>query len=227
MNFVELVHDLRVEAAASGRKVTSVQGDLVGELERLRMWVRDAWTEIQNRQRWLFLFVESTCPVPLNASILNPSEYAAGEVAEWIASSFRIADDGQPRFNSTELTYVDYPIWRDNEGFNLSTPGIPTAFTIHPNTEAIHLAPASNAPRELFYDYWRTPQVLTEDGDVPIMPARYHKLIVYWALRKYGLHESAPEVIARVNTELGGVYQSLLRDQLPRQMTQGLYDGAC
>lgn len=223
MNYVDLVNDLMIESAASGRTLTTVQDLPLGELSRLKKWVRDSWLDIQRKHvDWRFLFVQSTHTVPINASVIEPTEYLAGQVAEWKINTFRIAEAGKARKDSQVLPYYDYFYWREHDGLDVTVPGTPVSFTIHPTTEALHIAPASDAPRILFYDYWRTPQELVDDDDIPIIPARYHPLIVFWALKKYAVHEAAPEAIIRADDEIKRLLSDLQIDQLPEMTTQGL-----
>lgn len=225
MTFVELVNALRVEAAASGRTATTVQGTMVGEQERLRKWIKDSWLDIQRKHPdWQFLFVQSTYTLSVGESVLNPTEYEAEEVAEWKVNTFRIAEAGGARKDSQPFLYRDYFDWRDMEGLDVTVNGVPKSFTIHPTSEALMIAPPSDTARILFYDYWRTPQELEDDDDEPIMPRRFHDLIVYWALRKYGIHESAPEAILRADTEISRLLPELEMDQLPQVTYAGLCD---
>jgi hypothetical protein len=224
MNFVELVNALRVEGGISGRAIESVEGAQVGEAERLVKWTKDAWMDIQMQHtEWAFLFVESTFTLPVAASVLNPPEYEAGNVGEWKVNTFRIAPPGGTRRDSKPLRYMDYFDWRDTDGLDVVNLREPTSFTIHPTTEALHIVPSDTA-RILFYDYWRTPQELDEDGDIPIMPARFHRLIPFWALKKYGAHEVAPEALVRAETEINRLFPALEIDQLEDVVMQGLCD---
>jgi len=223
--FLELVNALRIESAASGRELESVEGSHKGETERLIKWTCDAWKDIQRKHTdWNFLFVESSFVLPVNASLLNPPEYDADEVAEWHVNSFRIAEAGGARKDSRPLPYIDWDIWRDRHGLDVTVSGIPTTITIHPVSEALMIAPPTDAARVLFYDYFRTPQVLVDDEDVPIMPARYHDLIVYWALKKYGIHEGASEVIVRAESEISRLFAELEIDQMPNVTLGGLIE---
>ncbi|MEO6158588.1 MAG: hypothetical protein ABIQ39_13285 [Ilumatobacteraceae bacterium] len=220
---MKLVDNLRIEAAMSGRTIETLQGKLPDEIQRAKKWIQDAWTDIQMAHiDWRFMFVESTHTVPINASVIEPTEFMAGQVAEWKVNTFRIAEAGQGRKDSQPLTYLDYFYKRDHDGLDITHPGKPGSFTIHPTTEAIHIAPASDTARILFYDYWRTPQVLEDDDHVPIIPPRYHPLIVFWALKTYGFHEAAPEAILKADASVRRLFSALEIDQLPEATTQGL-----
>ena len=225
MTLVELIDALRIEAAASGSSVTTAQGSLKGESERLRKWIIDAWKDIQRKHtNWRFLFVESSYTLSADESTLNPTEYEADEVAEWHTDSFRIAPEGGAKKDSQPLCFWDYWEFRDGPGLDITVSGTPAAITYHPQSEALMIAPPTDEARVLFYDYWRTPQILEDDEDEPIMPSRYHDLIVYWALKKYGLYEAATEAIARADMEINRLLPELEMDQLPPVRFQGLVD---
>ena len=223
MTLVELVNALRVEAGASGRKVTTVQGDLTGESERLRKWVIDAWRDIQRKHiDWRFLFVESSYVMSVNESVLKPNEYEAGKVAQWHGRSFKIAKAGGAWKDAEPLPFRQYFDWIEGDGRDLTSNGRPNSITVHPTRESLMVAPPADDEYVLFYNYWRTPQVLADDDDVPIMPERYHDLIVYWALKKYGVHEVAPEAIMRADEEVRRLFSDLELDQLPSITTASL-----
>lgn len=225
MNFLELVNKLRVESGASGDDITVLSGNLPRETARLKQWTADAWKEIQllHERHWRFLYKESTgFTVPVGASVLNPTEYAAEDVAEWGLRSFRIAPPLSARKDSVPLQFVDYYDFRDNDGRDPMITGKPLVFTVHPNTEAIHIAPAADAEYVLFYDYRKQPQSLIDASDIPIMPGRFHDLIVYYALEKYALFESAQEALVKAQQGKRRLLPELQTDQLPEFTTMGL-----
>ena len=130
MTLVELIDALRIEAAASGSAVTTAQGSLKGESERLRKWIIDSWKDIQRKHtNWRFLFVESSYTLTENESTLDPTEYEADEVAEWHTDSFRIAPAGGTKKDSQPLCFWDYWEFRDGTGFDSTDPGMPASKT--------------------------------------------------------------------------------------------------
>lgn len=218
--FFELVDRLRREAGASGPAITTLNGVLPTETQRLRDDVVSAWEDIQTeRDDWLFLFTEATCDVPQFASIVSPPEFAEGTVADWDEHSFRIAVAGETRAKSDPLTFRDYFVFRDHHGLDPTKRGKPGYVSVHPNRESIYLAPSADVAYTLFYDYMRTPQVFDDDQDEPLMPARFHDLIVWRALEAYALRESATESLSKARRMAGPLQAALERDQLP-QMTQ-------
>lgn len=215
MDFLEIVNKVRIEAGASGRTIETVQGTLPAEIQRLKNWTIDAWNDIQMMHpHWNFHYIESTHDCEVGLAILNQTEYAAGDVAEWMVNSFRIALPGETRRESQPLLYLNYYDWRDNAGLLVEESRKPDSFTVHPRTEAVHLSSTPDLAYLLWYDYRRTPQSLEANTDVPIIPARYHDLIVAWAVKKYGWHEAASEKLQSANEVINRLLPALELDQL-------------
>jgi hypothetical protein len=64
-------------------------------------------------------------------------------------------------------------------------------------------------------EYYTQPVDLVADTDVPLIPARYHMMIVYRAMMYYAGYESAPEVLSRGDFEFRRQYSRMEIDQLP------------
>jgi hypothetical protein len=94
----------------------------------------------------------------------------------------------------------------------------PVCFSVDPQKNLL-LGMTPNAAFDVPYEFYRTPQVLSADADVPLMPTRFHELIAYRALRAYGIFMSAPEVIGRADQMIGDIYPDLANDQLPPMLT--------
>lgn len=226
MKFVELADAVRREGGISGGKITTCQADRVGELERVVNWVRDAWRDIQTMYtNWQFLYHEASHPIPQYTGVIYPPEFAARQVADWGACSFRIARSGHGRHRSDPILPEHYQTFRDHMMDPPNRYGRPDRLAIHPRGESIHLTPAADQEYELFYDYWRVPQELVEDDDEPVMPDRFHMLIVWEALQRYGGYEVAPDVIDRASARSQQLLSALIHDQLPRMSTDSLRSG--
>lgn len=228
MKYVELVDALRREGGVSGvpgGKITTLQGSLPAEIERIKYWIRDAWRDIQTEQtNWRFLFREAAHPIPQYTSVIYPPEFEARTVAEWDPCTARIGPVGHGRHRSHPLIVENY---RDMRDWMQTHPGhraMPCRLSIHPRTEAIHLSPIADKEYEFFYDYWRVPQDLDEDNEEPIMPDRFHMLIVWRAIERYGSYQVAPDVLQRAERYGGQLMSALMHDQLPPLDTDGLVD---
>lgn len=226
MRFVELVDRVRREGGVSGGKIETLQGDLREETARLKTWVQDAWRDIQTeRTNWRFLFCEGEYVVPQYVSVVYPPEFEARQISDWQNFTVRIAPSGYGRHRSDLLIPQNYWVMRDTFPHRPHQFGKPSSYSIHPNTEALHISPASDREYELFYDYYRTPQELDDDNEEPIMPDRFHMLIVWMALERYGGYEVAQDVVSRAQMQSAKLMAALIEDQLPAMGTDTLESG--
>ena len=133
--------------------------------------------------------------MPVNASLLQPSEYLAGNVNEWKEYTFRISEPGGGYLASAPLNFMEYDLWQRTDGLAVGTAGKPRSITVRPKDNAILVSPSADKAYELYYDYVREPQILLLDTDIPIITVSLHMLIVYEALTRYGAFEAAPEIV--------------------------------
>lgn len=210
----------------SGTGPTTVVGQ-TGESKRLVDWIADAWFEIQALHRnWKFQRASTTfvtvnaqyAYTPLQAGI------AANTFGEWIPDSFRIyttaAGVGSEQFADI---FRDYDTWRDTWyfGANRNQVSMPQQIAIAPD-DSLVLGPSPLAGYTVVADYYKAPVRLALDADVPTLPFRHDPvIIVYLALKKYALFESAGESLAMAQQEYARRLARLELDQLPQPRWQG------
>ena len=93
---------------------------------------------------------------------------------------------------------------------------VPEVFSIKPDNN-LDLYPTPNAATVVSGEYWATPTVLSVDGDVSAIPARFHKIIIARAKMYYAENEDAPEIMVGSLAEFEDLLNQLEADQLPRQ----------
>ena len=83
--------------------------------------------------------------------------------------------------------------------------------------QSLCLGPPPNGNYTITGDYWMAPSLMVADTDVPLgLPTRWHLLIVYLAMLKYGFYESAGDVLQRAQAERDRLYRQLEAGRLPR-----------
>jgi hypothetical protein len=196
MTFLELCKRVRSEAGISGTGPATVVGQ-TGEMERVVNWTNQAWEDIQNhRTNWLWMRGDFSFE-----STADKADYTAAEAG--IATRFRDWDVNTIKSYKTsigvaneqelyELSYLDY---RRIYLTGSRNAGTPTSFAISPSKQLL-LGPKPEDIYTVNGQYWKSPQALTADADEPEMPEEFHMLIVWMALERYGLFESAGECIA-------------------------------
>jgi len=216
MRFVDIVERLRVECGVSGRPITDVE-TLTGEHLRLKQWTASAWIDIQSEYEglWAFMRTESAHTISAYESLITPSEWVAESVNTWKIDSFRIAAAGRPRSRSVPLVFLPYDQFITGPGLDVTAWAQPRYFTVRPGDKALIVAPGADAGYTLFYEYQAEPVALEDNEDVPACPAKFHMLLVYEAMMKYGRYEIAPEILSQAREDRDRMMFKLKLDQLP------------
>lgn len=118
--------------------------------------------------------------------------------------------------------YFDYSSFRDFYllGTRKLVTGRPLYITVAPD-RSLQLGFCPNDVYVINGEYYRTPQVLAADGDIPIMPDRYHMGIVYKTMEKYGLFEVANEQITAGREGYSKMLNRMSFEQMPMVMQSG------
>lgn len=226
MNYLQLCQKLRQETTDSGTGPSAVTGQ-TGELNRIVGWIADAWTEIQQeKDEWRWMRKSFTV-----SATSGDGAYAYGDVTDtvsavavtrfslWHKNSFKCYLTSAGVGGEYPLIWLPWEQFRRIYRYGTQTNAPPCHVSEDP-TQAFVLGPIPDATYTIGGDYQLGPQTLAADSDTPEMPTRFHGLIVYEAMLKYGGNRVAPEAMARAATEGGRLRNALGRYQLP-QITLG------
>ena len=215
MTFLELCKRLRQETGYQGTGPVTVVGQQ-GDLKRIVEWVNQAYLDIQNKwQDWRWLWTEGQ-----QATTADVADYAPpADLAVYSEDTLRIGDES--------LCYVTFQHYRrDRERYDEMTPGRPWSFTILPN-RSLRLFPTPDAAYNVDYEYFRAPVPLVENADEPLMPARYHEVIIHRARVYWAAFENAPSelqvadaLFSEAMTRLEA--SELISQEMPHGRTTGI-----
>lgn len=229
--FLQLCQALRRESTDSGTGPSTVVGQS-GELARMVNWIINAWVELQqDRDDWQWMrhgFTVNTAAgdgvyayTDCTDTTVSPSA-AISRFARWYEGS---DDNGWPYLQSyrqSDGVGSGFPlIWLPWDAFRrlyrIGTQN--NAQPLHVSADPQQNLVIGPTPDDIYVvsgDYQIGPQVLAQDVDEPEMPSRFHMLICYEALAKYGGNRIAPEAMVRAISEGGRLRQALEQNQLPR-----------
>jgi hypothetical protein len=225
--YLELCQKLALECDISGGDTvpTAVTGQ-TGELQRVVKWIADAWIEIQERHpNWRWKRTGFTLSTVADDSSYVSTDATDDDTAAAIATFGRwlVDDDEDPgkiflasagEGTETWLTYADWNDFKSIYRIGTQISAYPIHVSIDPKNNLV-IGPPPNGVYTITGDFQRGIQSFSADGDIPDMPVRFHNLIVYEAMKKYGFFESANEILARANHEAGRTMRQLEADQLP------------
>lgn len=216
MNYLQLVNRARVECGVSGGNLTTALNQ-TGENARFSSWINSAYVDIQtSKEDWDFL--RSTFQFNTVAQQQNYTATEAGignTFGNWKRDSFRCSLDSN--FVDEQLmAYMKYDQFRNvyQYGNMRTTYARPVAVAFEPD-KGLSFGPIPDQVYVINGEYYLKPVEFTSDTQEPIMPDRYHMLIVYKAMMYYAGYESAPEVFSRGEYEFRRLMNRLQIDQLP------------
>lgn len=230
MNFLQLAQRVRQESdmtASSASSPTTVVSQ-TGKLLAIVNWTAEAYNEIQREStdwRWLrsrftlsitsgddtYAYTDATDEVASSAITrfqrwIPLDEYGDSNLSFYLAATGVSAEQ--------YLTYLDWASFRARYKFGTQTNAKPVYFTISPANELM-FGPKPDATYTVRGEYQKSSQALALDADTPEMPADYHMLVVWHALKAYASFAAAPEVWTRADEAARPLKTSLHRSQLP------------
>ena len=209
MNFLQLCQRLRDECSVAGAGPVTVI-DQQGEYAKLVNWIRDANLEIQAKYfNWSFLY--SNCVFTTEP---GTREYRPPMIPEDIHHF----DRDTFRINDCQILSFNYD-WFN--AYTMNQVGEPDLAILMPDN-AIMLDPVPDDEYPVSFRYWRKPQVLKEDTDIPWIPEPYQMAIVYLAMNKYANYDNAPEIKQQGMDGYMSLLPQLEFSQLPGQEELGM-----
>jgi hypothetical protein len=190
MNYIALVQRAVADAKVGIPSPTGVSGltGLAGDIAR---WTAQAWLDIQNE------FPTSLrCLRVRNFTAtltVADNEYSVTSIAPNLALTTFSIFDAKTLFTQKadgtlkrDLDLLPYNVWMERYKLATFVSGQPTAATMS-NDDTILFNTLPDIAYQLKGDYWRAPQELTADATIPLLPVRWHMLIVYRALQYLAL----------------------------------------
>lgn len=152
-------------------------------------WYGEAYEAIQNlRDNWNFLWASSAdAPYTLTAdkNVYDPvTDFGiVGGVAEWDPEGSYVWPVTGSIANRLFMKYLPWVTFRDLVVGNIAH-GMPTNFTERPDGK-IQYYPNPVTSYYAVHEYWRKPDVLVVDADIPILNQRFHMAIVWKTVMLY------------------------------------------
>lgn len=215
MIFLDIAKRVRQEAGYSGDGPATVQGQS-GVYRKVVDWVIEAADDISlMRQHWRFNWARLSVA-------LTPGQAENFLAEQWGLEFSALAPDPAYVYRTTDgsnaRTWLAVVSWDEMRSLSsANTTGLPIYCALSPNG-ALHLHPAPMAGLTLVLDYYRLPQVLKENLDVPRIPAHYHMAIVWKAVAKAAAHDENQVLLQTANKQFADIIARMERTELPSMM---------
>jgi hypothetical protein len=223
--FLELVKDLaRQDGSISPVSITSVENQ-TGRPEKMVNFIQKAYTNIQNSRRdWGWLTEEFTATLIPGTPVYTAASFNLTRWSNWVEDTasdwylpMSLRDPPIGLSDEGEIEQVRYEYYRhrwmrgDQSDMYWNRP---IEWAITPKKE-LAFGPWPDDAYVIRGQYQKGPQLLVANADVPEMPARFHDLIVWEALRLLLVHDGAYQESQFPTQEMATLRHELEIDQLP------------
>ena len=207
--------------------ITAVSGQ-VGDLQRIVKYVQKEWEKIQSSNSGMWRWMRITAEITASASdgVYAPTDFtdtltnnAVDRFSRWRADDI---EDPPKAFLSSAgvgaqywLSWMPWDTFKSIYRIGTQNDSQPAHISIDPQDNIV-VSPVPAAATVIQVDYYRSPQIITADGDIPEMPVHYHDLIVFRALEQYGIYKIKKEAIYKGEKESRKLMRQLKTNQLPR-----------
>jgi hypothetical protein len=216
MNFLDLARAVKREAGLSGSAPSSAATTVLSE-QRLFNWVNWAARDITlAREDWRWrrgmATVAATTSQANAYTAFGLTDFASwkGENHTYKPTAYRVADAIS---SERKLAWMTYDNFRMTFLTGSQTPGVVQYWSISPTDEFL-LGPAPDSAHFVRADYVKDYADLVADADIPLLPTRFHMIIVWRALMEYGGFDAAGEVFQRAEKNYNEMWTALVQSQL-------------
>lgn len=193
-----------------------------GRLGVLVRQVADAWTGIQNySEDWSWMRGEYSGSTVASQARYDGSDFgvSADRFSHFLEAypgargvsiydpSIGLTDEGSLHFMEWGRFYAAYV-----KGYHAAAR--PVWYSLSPDGQMV-LSPTPDKAYTVRGPYHKAPQTLALDDDTPEMPARFHDLIMWWALVNFATRDESPQ-LALWNSQKNLLLRKLENAQLPR-----------
>lgn len=205
-----------------------------GELKNIVDWVADTWTEIQNKHKtWRWMRSTFTVDTAAGDDTYAPTDCTDTRLAAPISrfgnwwpldecgySNLTIYLTSAGVAGEIELIQLSWEDFRYRYKRGSQVNGFPLHFAIDPHNNLV-FGPKPDAIYTINGEYQMSAQTLSANGDIPEMPDRFHKLIVYKTMEDHGYFNTAQETLMRGVSKGQRLMRQLEVDQLPEVSLAG------
>jgi hypothetical protein len=219
-SYLALVNQARVECGAAGAgALTTLQGATSQETARFKLWIAQAWTDIQRRHRDAgFMEADLSFQTTAGVQVYKASDaaLALANFRDWKRDSFRCYRTSIGVADEQFIKFQDLLAFRNQYEYSSMrlTQQRPVVYTSDPH-KYLHFGPIPEDVYTVVGQYYKSPVTLSADADIPAIDDYFHDLLVFAAMKKYALYESAPEVLERATEEGGRLMAALEAEYLP------------
>jgi hypothetical protein len=217
MNFLQICQRAAQEAGVSRSTAGPVSVlSQTGELAKIVDWVLTTYQDVQDKHTtWNFLRFDFTYPTIAATSTYLPSAVSLTELANWEQEDVRAYLTATGVSDESRLKKRTWDYLRGVRLIGTVQTGKPCEFAIRPDKSMV-LWPTPGDIYTVKGEYWKRAQTMTANADEPIIPAQFHMILVWGAVRYYAGDQGAAELFALADQNYNRLMKKLEKDELPK-----------
>lgn len=212
MNFLQIAQRVRQECGISGAGPSAVSGQ-TGMYAKIIDWVLTAHEELQQSQfDWNFDWGRHTANLVAGTEAYSP-------VAAWSLPFKKLAQDGLYVYRTADgeqaktwVELIDWAAFRQIR--NPPTTGLPIYAALSPD-KSLYFHPTPDAGLVAVLEYYKKPEVLVANLDVPRIPEEYHMAIVWRAVMFWCAHDENAALFQSANANYNRIKMQMMGTESP------------
>lgn len=215
--FIDLVRMVARESGTVAGDLPQTVSGQSGRVGKIIAWVSLAWTQIQNmHSSWRWMHGEFEADIEPGMFQYSPLQMGIDRFARWGTLPYTMSLYDPTLGKSDEGFIVPIEYWRFRRSYDIGEhePSRPHCFAISP----LNLLCFGPTPDQVYHvrgEYFKSPQALINDDDVPELPERFRPIIGWLALTLLAQHDEAGFTVATAQQNYREYLSSLEFDQLP------------
>lgn len=220
-SFLTLVKDVERESGTMSTLITTTVG-AAGRHLKFVTWVQQAWEDIQReRTDWSWMKARFEGTLSSGLDTYDPSLVGATRWARWEhftpgGQDFSVYLTSAGRSDERWMQEREHSEFERTcrFGSNYGTQGYPGIVSVDPAGKLL-VWPVPDAAYTLRGAYWKAPQALSADGDIPEMPERFHAAIRLRALLLMATHDEALDQVPVWTADYARINRAMVQDMTP------------
>lgn len=219
--YIDLISTTRLLCGMQGTGPSSIE-DAQGVEEVLVRAVRDAYVDIQNtREDWKWMEISHSFTTSASKDTYTFLDIFLTETPQfkkYQKNSFIITDNKKIYLRELDRDVLEARYLNDD------LEKLPTQYAIDPPTNHVILKGIPDGVYTVDFRYYRSPEILSVETQVPILPLPFHDLILYKAIEKMAIYLGVPETYKHYSLESAKMMGQLMRLEIQKmRMTAGAF----
>jgi hypothetical protein len=215
-NFLELVQMVARESGTIAEDLPQTVVGQTGRVGKIVRWVDLAWDKIQSHHvSWRWMHGEFTSEIEPGMYRYSSIQMGITRFARWVSLPYTLSiyDNSIGLSDEGFLYHIDSRSFKRRYEIGQQEPARPACFSIDP-ANLLMFGPTPDKVYVVRGEYYRSPQILVNDGDIPECPQRFRPVIGWYALVLLSQHDEGGFAVATARQNYNEMLSLLEMDQL-------------